>query len=363
MSRLEPLAGAPPLGNTAHTGARLRVAVVAPPWYEVPPMAYGGREAICSVLAGGLVARGYQVTLVAAGRDLTSAHMLRTFDHPPSNRLGQALPEVLHAAKADRALADLDLDVVHDHSLAGPLLAAGRTMPTVVTTHSPMNGEVGAYYKAISPHVSLVAISWTQRRDAPMLPWVATVHNGLPIETYPFRANKEHFALFLGRMSPQKGTHLAIDAARAAGLPLVIAAKCIEPAEHAYFAQAVRPRLGPDITMVGEAEDAQKRDLLARAACLLFPIRWSEPFGLVMVEALACGTPVVALAGGAVSEIVEHGVSGYVGSDPQALPGLLRQLDRIDPVACRRQAYRFDAAAMVTGYEAVYREAISHRQR
>jgi hypothetical protein len=223
-----------------------------------------------------------------------------------------------------------------------------------VTAHGTTEGEPGRYYRAIADRVALVAISQAQRRQLPDLPWAGVVHNGIPVHQYPYRADKEDFALFLGRMHPVKGAHLAIQAARAAGVPLVLAAKCSEPAELAYFQREIRPHLGGDVTWVGEADTAVKKDLLARARCLLFPVRWQEPFGIVLVEALACGTPVVALAGGAVAEIIADGRTGLVAERPEDLPALLDRVERIDPAACRERAWRFDVAAMVAGYEAVY---------
>jgi glycosyltransferase involved in cell wall biosynthesis len=328
--------------------------VVAPPWYEVPPAGYGGIEWICHWLVEGLVIRGHQVTLVAAGTKHPGVRFLSTFQRPPSERLGQALPELLHAALADRLLAGLDLDVVHDHSAAGPLTALGRRIPTVVTAHQTTEGESGRYYRAIADRVALVAISQAQRRRLPELGWAGVVHNGIPVAQYPYQVDKDNFALFLGRMGPDKGAHRAIAAARAAGVPLVLAAKCSEPAELAYFEQEIRPQLGGEVTWVGEADTATKKELLARARCLLFPVRWQEPFGIVLVEALACGTPVVALAGGAVTEILTHGRTGLVTDQPQDLPGLLAQVGRLDPAACRQRAWRFDVAVMVAGYEAIY---------
>ena len=338
-------------------GRPLRIGVVAPPWYEIPPAAYGGIEWLCAWLVDGLVARGHQVTLVGVGRGRTRARFLRTLDHPQAARLGGSLPEALHTALAARLLDGLDLDVVHDHSLIGPLMAGSRPAPTLVTVHGDLLGELGAYYRALGDQVGLVAISHAQRRTAPGLPWVGTVPNGIPVDEYPYREAKANFALFLGRMSPVKGAHLAIDAARAAGIPLVVAAKCSEPQERAYFEREVRPRLGHGVSWLGEVGGARKKDLLARARCLLFPVRWEEPFGLVMVEALACGTPVVALRGGAVSEVVEHGRSGLVGGSPEELPELLKQVTGISPAACRERARRFDVAAMVAGYEGLYAAA------
>jgi glycosyltransferase involved in cell wall biosynthesis len=340
----------------------LRVALVAPPWYPIPPSAYGGIEALVYWLAEGLLAGGHQVTVIGAGQPGTRARFVRTYQAPPTERLGEVLPELLHAAHAARLLDQLDVDVVHDHSAAGPLGAAGRTAPTVLTAHGPVDGELGAYYRRLG--LPLVAISEFQRRTAaPALPWVGRVHNAVPVASFPYRQDKEDFCLFLGRMSPEKAPDLAVLAAHAAGLPIVVAGKCNEPAERHYFQRRVRPLLGPDDTWFGEANTTDKRDLLGRARCLVFPLQWEEPFGLVMVEAMACGTPVVAQRAGSVPEVVDHGVTGWICRRPSQLARGILQADRIDPAACRQRAERlFDVAGMVAGYERVYRQ-LARRDR
>jgi glycosyltransferase involved in cell wall biosynthesis len=316
---------------------------------------------MCYWLAEGLVARGHDVTLIGAGRRHTSARFVSTCDEPPTARLGEAYPEVIHLAEAARALEVAEVEVVHDHTLAGVLLAYGRTAPTVVTAHGPVNGDAAAYYRRLGKRISLVGISDAQRRSAPELPWVGTVYNGIPVEEYPFSERKDDFVAFLGRMSPEKGAPIAIDAARAAGVPIVVAAKCNEVAERSYFEAFVRPKLGPGVEWIGEADTATKKDLLARARCLVFPIQWEEPFGIVMVEAMACGTPVVALDGGSVPEVVVDGVTGVICHQPEELPEAIRSAERLSPAACRAQARRFDIARMAEGYEAVYSESLRSR--
>lgn len=310
-------------------------------------------------LIEGLIEHEHEIVMVGSGPKHTRARFVQTYRFPPSGRLGQSLPEVLQAAIAARALQNFNLDLVHDHSLAGPLLALGRSIPTVVTAHGPVAGEFGDYYAQIGQSVSLVAISDAQRRAAPDLPWVATVHNSIPTRDYPFRSRKSDFALFLGRMSPDKGVHLAIDAALEAEVRLIIAGKCSEPSELAYFEEQVAPRLGPGVEWVGEADTHRKKKLLAAARCLLFPIRWDEPFGLVMVEAMACGTPVVALRRGSVPEVVSDGTTGFICDEPDQIATAIKRCDRIDPAVCRAWVERrFDVATMVAGYEHVYRDAI-----
>ncbi len=348
--------------NAPGRHAPLHVAIVAPPWFTVPPRGYGGVENVCADLVSGLMERGHTVTLVGAGASGTQGRFVATYDEPPSARLGEPLPEVLHAAAAARALADLSPDVVHDHTLAGPLQARSRDVPTVVTMHGPVAGEAGEYYRQLGTTIDLVAISAAQRRSAPDLPWVGTVHNAVDVETFPFRTDKDDVLLFLGRVHPDKGVHLAIDAARAAGLPIVVAGKCTEPVELEYLRTHVEPRLGPDVTLVGPVDATEKRALLSRAAALVFPITWDEPFGMVMIEAMACGTPVVALRRGSVPEVVVDGVTGILCDSPDQLPDAIHVARRLDPSACREHVRDvFDVASMARRYEQVFRASIAAR--
>jgi len=339
--------------------------MVAPPYFTLPPRDYGGVEAIVADLVDGLVDRGHHVTLIGAGEHGTKAQrFVPTYADPVAHQIGESLPEMQHAAKVARILADLDVDLIHDHTLAGPLLARGRTVPTLVTTHGTVSGEPYEYYRALGDTVRLVGISASQCASAPDLPWLATVHNAIRVETFPHRSDKEDFVLFLGRLHPQKAPHLAIEAARGAGLPIVVAGKCSEPIERDYFDQEVVPRLGPDVTVFGLADGTAKRDLLSRAACVLFPIRWEEPFGLVMIEAMACGTPVVALRRGSVPEIIMDGHTGIVVDDPEDLADAVHRARRLDSLDCRAYVEkRFSTEAMTTGYEVAYRQLLAESNR
>src|SRR6266508_3956987 len=275
---------------------RMRVAMVAPPWYELPPTGYGGIELICAALVDALVARGHDVTLFGAGRrNGTAAEYVSTLPHPQYLRLGEAMPTLLHAARVDRLLAEGRFDVVHDHSVSGSLNAPQREVPTVVTVHGPADTELGDFYAALGDSVDLVAISDAQRRRRPGLPWAATVHNALDPDWFVPAARPDGPVLWLGRFCADKGPDLAIHACRAAGLPLVLAGKCSEATEMAYLDEHVRPLLGSDVELVRNADRTMADRLLAQARCLIMPIRWHEPFGMVMIEAMASGTPVVAL--------------------------------------------------------------------
>ncbi|MEU8202761.1 glycosyltransferase family 4 protein [Streptosporangium sp. NPDC049046] len=338
----------------------LRVLMVAPPWYDVPPRGYGGIESMVAVLVAGLTRRGNDVTLVGAGRAGTRARFLSTYGRAPSERIGEPLPEMLHAARAYAMTSGLVVDVIHDHSLAGPLTAPARGVPTLITCHGEMEGEFGEYYRALGTTVSMVAVSEAQRRIAPDLNWAGVVHNAVDVTAFPFRERKEDWVLWLGRFNEDKGAHLAIDAARAAGRRILLAGKLTEKVECDYFDEYVKPRLGPDAEYVGEADTARKHELLAAARCLLFPIVWEEPFGMVMIEAMACGTPVVALCRGAVPEVVVDGVTGFIRSDPSELPAAIEAADTLDPRACRVRVERFfGVEAMARAYEAIYRRTIA----
>jgi glycosyltransferase involved in cell wall biosynthesis len=341
------------------TSPPLRIALVAPPWYEVPPEGYGGIEQVVGALANGLIARGHKVFLLAAGDDRTDATLIRTFDEP--QELGApdaATIGLVHAARTAEVLADLDVDIVHDHTLTGPLLARERSVPTVVTVHGPIDDALAAYYAETD--VSLVAISESQRRPRPELAWVATVYNAVDVATYPFLADKDDGFLFLGRFSPDKGVEEAIEIARATGRGLAIAAKCEQAEERAYYEERIAPQLDERIRYLGSVGGDEKLELVRTSRALLFPIQWEEPFGMVMIEAMACGTPVLATDRGSVPELVVDGVTGFIRPDVGQLIEAVERLDGIDPRACRAHVLeRFDVSAMYAGYEAAYERVIA----
>jgi glycosyltransferase involved in cell wall biosynthesis len=344
----------------------LRIVLVAPPYFDIPPKGYGGTEAVVADLADALVKRGHRVTLLGAGEPGTAARFVPLWERTLPERLGQPYPEIMHALRVRRAIeriAETDgVDIVHDHTFAGPLNTPGYKalgLPTVVTVHGPIDEDLYPYYRELGDDVGLIAISDRQRELAPDLNWVGRVHNSLSIDDWPFRADKGDYALFLGRYAPYKGAHLALKAAHQAGIPLVLAGKCSEPSEQAYFDEQVRPLLTESDHVFGQADAVSKRKLLAGARCLLFPIQWEEPFGMVMIEAMACGTPVVALRGGAVPEVIVDGVTGIVCDHPDELPAAIDKAQTLDPAACRRHvAAHFGVGRFGSGYEQIYRSIV-----
>jgi glycosyltransferase involved in cell wall biosynthesis len=309
------------------------------------------------MLVDGLVDRGHEVTLIGAGEQRTQGEFRATYDAPQSERVGENMAELTHAARVDAMLQDMDLDIIHDHSAAGGAVARGRAAPVVITSHGPATGDWAQYLESVDATVELVAISESQKRLRPELGWRAVIHNALDTSGIPLVEKKADHLVWLGRMSPDKGAHLAIEVSRKAGRPIVLAAKCTEAEEQAYFQEFVEPRLGPDVEWLGEVGPQRKYELLGEAAGFLFPLQWEEPFGMVMIEAMACGTPVLALDRGAVPEIVVDGVTGYICSRPEELVAAIAQLDRIDPAACRsRVEDRFSPTRMVEGYERLFTE-------
>lgn len=340
----------------------LNIGMVATPWYSVPPARYGGTESVVAGLVDGLVDRGHRVTLLGAGRPGTKAqHFIPVYDVPPSDELGSSsIPEVILAAEVSRQFGKLDLDVVHDNSLAGPILASSRSVPTVVTMHGPTTTSHADYLQRLGDSIHVVAISDNQRSAAPRVNWVGRVYNAIDVDAYPYRTDKDDVLLWVGRYCPEKAPDLAIDAARAVGKPLILAGKRTDRAEQEYFRTVIEPRLGPDIECLGELEPEDKRALFARCACLVFPIQWEEPFGIVMVEAMACGTPVVATRRGSAPEIVDDGATGILVDLPGELPGAVLAAMSLDPLACRKRARTlFDLPVMADHYEHVYRGLVS----
>ena len=339
----------------------MRVAVLSPVWFPVPPAGYGGIEWIVSLLADGLVDDGHEVTLFASGDSYTKARLESVYPEAPSEWIGHTFWELRHAVSCLGRYGDFD--VISDHTgLLGLALGSMGPIPLAHTVHGPLSGEPGALYEqivAMVPHAALIAVSDEQRRPKPDLPWVATCPNALDLSVYPFAPERGDYLLFVGRMTADKGAHRAIAVAIERGLPLKLAGKCREPLEQQYFDELVRPHLSDRIEYVGEVTHGEKVELLQHARATLFPIEWDEPFGLVMIESMACGTPVIATRFGAVPEVIDDGVTGVIVPTWREMGDALERADAIDALAQRRAVEeRFSPARMVADYVAAYEKTI-----
>jgi glycosyltransferase involved in cell wall biosynthesis len=339
----------------------VRIAQLAPLIEPVPPVLYGGTERVVAALTEALVDRGHQVTLFASGDSQTRAELVPVV--PRALRLAgvtDALPAALLAARLALERAD-EFDVIHSH-LDLVTVPFGRCFPAPVvhTLHGRLDlPEIQPLF-AHCTDAHLVAISENQRRLLPDWGWLGTVYNGIDVERYTFHPRSGGYLAFLGRMSPDKGIEDAIAVARLAGLPLRIAAK-VDPTEQAYFDGTVRPLLDePGIEYVGEVPEEQKAAFLGQALALVFPIGWPEPFGLVMAEAMASGTPVIAARYGAVPEVLVDGETGIICDSIQEMALACGRVATLDRVACRaRVASTFSHQQMAAGYEAVYQQLLT----
>ncbi|HEX6207929.1 MAG TPA: glycosyltransferase family 4 protein [Actinomycetota bacterium] len=340
----------------------MRIAQVSPPWVAVPPKGYGGIEWVVSLLADGLAERGHDVTLFATGDSQTKARLEYVFEAAPgSTAINSIWHDTVHQMLVHRDLGRFD--VLHHHTPFSALVAAMcHDVPVVHTLHGDFTPQFRLLYEQVADRLTFVAISESQRAAMPELRYGGVVYNGIDLGLYPFRSEKEEFLCFIGRANPDKGAHRAVLAARAAGMPLVMAVKMAHPVEREHWTREVEPLLGPDVTVLGEISVEEKADLMSRARAVLFPIDWPEPFGLVMTEAMACGTPVIATPRGAVPEVIADGRTGFLVSVegyPEEAAGAIGRLGEIDPEACRSHvAERFSKESMVEGYERVFERVV-----
>ena len=336
----------------------MRIGMIAPPWLPVPPPAYGGTEAVLDGLVRGLLQAGHEVVLAAHPDSQTPAEIRSVLPRGTTDAIGQGATELAHVVAAYEQLGDVD--VIHDHTLSGPLLGPGRTdVPVVATHHGVFDDPTIRIFRAAARSAKVIAISQCQAASAADIPIAAVVHHGIDVADLPLGDGDGGYLAFLGRMVPEKGPHRAIQIARRLGMPLLLAAKMREAPEMAFFEAEVRHLLGGDIEYIGEVGHHDKVELLCGARALLNPIAWREPFGMVMLEALACGTPVVARAEGAAPEIVDHGTVGFLGQTDAELQEGLHDLDRIDRLTCRTwAAQRFSLELMAKRYEEQYLLAV-----
>ncbi len=335
----------------------LRIAQVAPLYESVPPKLYGGTERIVAYLAEELVRRGHEITLYAAG-DSTAKVPLTAGSSEALRLKGlDYLGPLFHLPMLSEVYENAGrFDVIHSHvDCLGFPLARHVRVPTVSTMHGRLDlGEMLPVYNSYSD-MPLVSISNDQRRPLPEMNWMRTVYHGLPRNLLNFGSGSGKYLAFLGRICPEKRPDLAIEVARQSGVPLKIAAK-VDRVDRAYFDTVIKPMLSaPGVEFIGEINETEKQQFLGDALALLFPIDWPEPFGLVMIEALACGTPVVARPLGSVPEILRHGVTGFIGSSLEELVAGVKSIGAISRQKCRDDfEARFTAEVMAANYERVY---------
>jgi glycosyltransferase involved in cell wall biosynthesis len=345
----------------------MRIAQIAPLYERVPPRLYGGTERVVSFLTEELVRQGHDVTLFASGDSQTSARLIRCCDI--ALRFNPAVRDALpyHMIMLDEVRRRIDqFDVLHFHVdlIHAPLMRdlADRTLTTL---HGRLDlPDLAPFYAAFCD-LPLVSISNNQRGYLGSAHWVGTVYHGLPRDLLPFRPNAEGYLAFLGRISPEKRPDLAIEIAARSGMPLKIAAK-VDRADQAYWETKIRPMVAdnPDVEFIGEIGERDKADLLGGAAALLFPIDWPEPFGLVMIEAMACGTPVIAFRRGSVPEVVEENVSGFVVDTIEEAVTAVRRIRDLDRVKVRAEfERRFTAERMAHDYVGIYRQLLVAHSR
>ncbi len=341
----------------------MRIAQIAPIVERVPPKKYGGTERMVHALTEELVRRGHDVTLFASGDTETSAKLESVY--PRSLR--EAKIKDIYGTNTwtllNMGLAyDMqdEFDIIHDHLAPLSLPTANlATTPVVATMHGPFTIDNRKLFQTLrTPYI--VTISESQMYSLPDLNLAGTVHNGLPMEHYPFSERMGDYLLFVGRISPEKGVHFAVEAALELDLPLVLAAK-VDAYDIGYFREYIEPHLSERIRWVGEVDEDERNKLLANARCFLHPAMWREPFGLALIEALACGCPVVAFNKGAIPEIVTTGVTGYVVEDLETMIEAISNIGAIDRRVCREHALtNFSASKMADGYEAVYKKILGN---
>ena len=349
----------------------MRIAQAAPPFETVPPARYGGTERVVGTLTEELVRRGHDVTLFAAGGSRTSARLVPTVDRAlwyQQPRPRDVMP--YWAMTLGEIWTRMDeFDLVHSHLdyVAYPMARAG-IRPVLTTLHGRLDlPDLQPLYRQFAD-VPLVSISAAQRRPLPDANWLATIYHGIELDEFTFNPEMGGYLAFLGRISRDKGLDAAIRIARRAGVPLLIAARMPLPqtqdpdvrADWAYWEDEVQPLLeGKQVELLGQLAGTDKDDFLRNAAALLFPIRWPEPFGLAMVEALACGTPVLALRAGSVPEVIEDTVTGFVRDTEDELVDAVGRITDIDRARCRAEAERrFSPATMTDAYERVYERLV-----
>jgi len=344
----------------------MRIAQVAPLYESVPPKYYGGTERVVSYLTEELVREGHEVTLFASGDSVTKARLVagcRRALRLDKHCVDQMAHHVVMLEKVFQRLHDFEIVHFHIDYLHFPL-SRRQAITQVTTLHGRLDiPDLLPLYESF-PEMPVVSISDAQRRPLPGANWQATVYHGLPVELYQFRAEPGVYFAFLGRISPEKRVDRAVEIAKQLGIPLRIAAK-VDKVDRDYFEAVVEPLLrDPLVEFVGEIGDGEKEEFLGNAYALLFPIDWPEPFGLVMIEAMACGTPVIAYRNGAVPEVMEQGRTGFIVRELDDAIAAARRIPDLSRARCRELfETRFTAARMARDYVRVYERIICDRSK
>ncbi len=342
---------------------KLKIAQIAPLIERVPPKKYGGTERVAHALVEELVLRGHEVTLYASGDSITSAKLISVV--PRSLRETKTVAETDIATVFNIGLAYRDqksYDIIHDHTGYLSLPTANlATTPVVMTAHGPFTTQNRRIFETLN-RPRIVAISESQKRSEPKIDFAGVVYNGLPMDSYPFSETDDGYLIFVGRISPEKGIHHAIEVAQYLNMPLVIAAK-LDIVDREYFKRYVEPHLSDEIRWIGEVSETDRNVLMSRARCFLNPITWREPFGLTMIEAQACGCPVIAFSRGSAPELIEHGKTGFIVEGVEDMIDAVLQAGSIDRNACRDHALKnFNAKIMAEKYEAVYYKILENKK-
>jgi glycosyltransferase involved in cell wall biosynthesis len=366
----EPAAPARVMQRPSGNRSGLRVALLAPPWLTVPPKGYGGIEAVVGLLADALVTAGHEVTLLAAPGSRSTARVQALLDRLHPREIGASVVEADHVARAfehiEQAVLDgRPFDIVHDHSGWVALAMADRLRaPVLHTVHGPFDDNARRFYAAHGHKAALTCLSRAQAAARPEGVRVdAVVPNPIDVRVWDIDVPKDDYLLWVGRFAPEKGAHRAIRVAQATGRRLVLAGP-VQPGQEPYFAKQIKPHVdGGRIVYAGEIGGRRKLEAFAAAHAFLMPIRWPEPFGMVMVEAMAAGTPVIAFDEGSAPEVVEAGRSGFLVPDEDAMAAALNEIGQLDPAQCRASAReRFAPERVAERYVTVYREICAQRE-
>jgi glycosyltransferase involved in cell wall biosynthesis len=343
----------------------MKIAQIAPLAERVPPKKYGGTERVIHALTEELVKRGHDVTLFASGDSITSAKLISVF--PKSLR--EAKIKDLYGTNTFSMLnvglayqMQREFDIIHDHNAHLSIPTANISqVPVIMTLHGALQGDL-KYLYTVFDKINYASISMAQRVPAPNLNYVGNVYNGLPMDDYPFSEVNDGYLLFVGRISAEKGTHFAVKVAKALGLPLIIAAKLdtVNLDDVAYFHKYIKPYLSKKIKWIGEVDEKERNLLMSKALCSLHPVTWPEPFGLTLIEAMACGCPVVAFNKGSIPEVIKNKKTGFVVNNLPQMIQAVKKIHTLKRLNCRIHAVEsFDAKKMADGYEKAYNQILS----